>query len=190
MDDLIYNLVPLRGPGGCARAPAMMPPRRLLAGDTRGVSAELAELLNRKRQQAERDDFDGAKVTHGEIQRLQAEMTDLQKKATQQRELAEQCEWMRRCGWMEQRVWMERREWVEQREWMWQSEWLEQSRGAARAGRPGTPGDVKRHEVLLRCSVRCSGSGARLAACRPSSESCGSRPSSYANSRRAGVVGA
>ena len=108
----------------------------------------------------------------------------------QQRELAEQCEWMRRCGWKEQRVWMERREWVEQREWMWQSEWLEQSRGAARAGRPGTPVAVKRREVLLRCSVRCSGSGARLAASRPSSESCGSRPSSYANSRRAGVVGA
>ncbi len=86
MDDLHYNLAPLRGPEGCARTPAMMPPRRrLLAGDTRDTSAELAELQNRKRQQAERDDFDGAKVTHGEIQRLQAEMTDLQKKATQQR---------------------------------------------------------------------------------------------------------
>ena len=108
----------------------------------------------------------------------------------QQRERAEQREWMWQREWMEQRVWMERREWMEQREWMWQSGWVEQSQGAARAGRPGTPVAVKRREVLLRCSVRCSGSGARLAACRPSSESCGSRPSSYANSRRAGVVGA
>ena len=40
-----------------------------------------------------------------------------------------------------------------------------------------------RREALRHCSVRCAGSGARLAACRPSSESCGSRPSSYANSR-------